>query len=387
MLKAPFPWFGGKSRAASLIWDRLGNVSNYVEPFAGSLAVLLARPHEPRIETVNDLDCYVSNFWRSLQQAPNQVARWADWPVNECDLHARHKWLVNQSKFRTRMKRNPDYFNPKVAGWWVWGISQWIGSGWCQRPEWEGRAHCGRFVRGIHAEQMEIRPDLSSQGRGVLTNKRPLLGNRGRGVVKTVSGVHQTRPHLSSQTMGVHQKRANLSSRTTPGVHRQLPSLYGRKGVHARRAWIIDWMYALADRLRDVRVCCGDWKRVITPSVTHLIGGSMLTGVLLDPPYSAETGRDQQLYAVDCGKVAHEVREWAIANGDNPLMRIALCGYEGEHEMPGNWSCVAWKANGGYGNAGDDHGRENAARERIWFSPHCLKPIVLFTETDLVQIA
>ncbi len=42
MLKAPFPWFGGKSRAAELIWSRLGDVSNYVEPFAGSLAVLLA---------------------------------------------------------------------------------------------------------------------------------------------------------------------------------------------------------------------------------------------------------------------------------------------------------------------------------------------------------
>lgn len=33
-LTAPFPWFGGKSRAASLIWDRLGKCANYVEPFA-----------------------------------------------------------------------------------------------------------------------------------------------------------------------------------------------------------------------------------------------------------------------------------------------------------------------------------------------------------------
>jgi site-specific DNA-adenine methylase len=41
MMMAPFPWFGGKSRAAKLIWSRLGDVPNYVEPFAGSLAVLL----------------------------------------------------------------------------------------------------------------------------------------------------------------------------------------------------------------------------------------------------------------------------------------------------------------------------------------------------------
>lgn len=51
-LKAPFPWFGGKSRAADLVWSRFGDVQNYVEPFAGSLAVLLARPSQPRDETV-----------------------------------------------------------------------------------------------------------------------------------------------------------------------------------------------------------------------------------------------------------------------------------------------------------------------------------------------
>jgi DNA adenine methylase len=71
-LRAPFPWFGGKSRAAALIWERLGPVANYVEPFAGSLAVLLGRPHPPRIETVNDRDAYLANFWRALAAAPRQ---------------------------------------------------------------------------------------------------------------------------------------------------------------------------------------------------------------------------------------------------------------------------------------------------------------------------
>jgi hypothetical protein len=52
VLRAPFPWYGGKSRAAPLIWRAFGNVPNYVEPFAGSLAVLLARPHDPKVETV-----------------------------------------------------------------------------------------------------------------------------------------------------------------------------------------------------------------------------------------------------------------------------------------------------------------------------------------------
>ncbi len=46
-LKAPFPWFGGKSRVAHLVWERFGDVGNYVEPFAGSLATLLGRPPRP----------------------------------------------------------------------------------------------------------------------------------------------------------------------------------------------------------------------------------------------------------------------------------------------------------------------------------------------------
>jgi len=122
-MKAPFPWFGGKSRVADLVWQRFGNIYNYVEPFAGSLAVLLARPHEPRIETVNDLDCYLSNFWRAVAADSDAVAKWADWPVNEADLHARHQWLLDREEFRARMHAEPEFYDPKIAGWWVWGIS------------------------------------------------------------------------------------------------------------------------------------------------------------------------------------------------------------------------------------------------------------------------
>jgi DNA adenine methylase len=57
--RAPFPWFGGKRRVADVVWRAFGpTCPNYVEPFAGSLAVLLARPGGAgKIETVNDLDC------------------------------------------------------------------------------------------------------------------------------------------------------------------------------------------------------------------------------------------------------------------------------------------------------------------------------------------
>ena len=293
-LRAPFPYFGGKSRAAHLIWDRFGDVANYVEPFAGSLAVLLSRPTEPRIETVNDLDCHIANFWRAVQSDPNAVAKWCDWPVNEADLHARHLWLVQGlPAHRERMLTEPDYFDAKIAGWWVWGICQWIGSGWCA----------------------ERKPPI----------QLPHVGDAGR-------GVHRKLPHVGD----------------------------------AGRGGLFD---ALQARLRSVRVCCGDWSRVTGDSVTWRHG---LTGVLLDPPYADTADRDASLYREDSLSVAHDVRKWAIENGDNPLMRIALCGYEGEHDMPPSWECVSWKAKGGYGGQSKNHDNPNAKRERIWFSPHCL---------------
>ena len=65
-----------------------------------------------------------------------------------------------------------------------------------------------------------------------------------------------------------------------------------------------------------------------------------LTGVFLDPPYAVED-LAQDVYGEESRDVAHAVREWAIANGRQPDLRIALCGYDGEHAMPDSWDCVA----------------------------------------------
>ena len=304
ILKAPFPYFGGKSRAAHLVWDRFGNVPNYVEPFFGSGAVLLARPHAPQTETVNDLDCFLSNFWRALIFAPQEVAEWADWPVNEADLLARHTWLMQQQEaFRASIRSDPHFYDVKIAGWWLWGLCSWIGSGWCVQP-----------------------------GNGNLKEQLPHLGNAGMGINRKL-------PHLGDAGRGSH---------------------------------IAEYLEALSSRLRDVRVCCGEWDRVLGESVTVKHG---CTGVFLDPPYSSD---EHDIQYSENSDVAAEVSRWAIENGGNKDLRIALCGYEGEHAMPSSWECIAWKNRGGYGSQGNGRGRENSSRERIWFSPHCIKPPSLF---------
>jgi len=73
-LVAPFKWRGGKRRVAPQVWERFGRVGHYSEPFLGGAAVLLARPDPAGLETVNDLNGHLVNFWRSLKLQPELVA-------------------------------------------------------------------------------------------------------------------------------------------------------------------------------------------------------------------------------------------------------------------------------------------------------------------------
>ena len=343
-LTAPFPWFGGKSRVAPLVWERFGTVANYVEPFFGSGAVLLGAPHRAQTETVNDLDCYLANFWRALAADPDAVAHHCDWPVNEADLFARHGWLVAQAPFRERMRADPDYHDAKIAGWWVWGLCSWIGSGWCvsnNTSEWNQLPHLSNAGQGVHR----------------VSNQLPHLGDAGRGVHR----VSNQLPHLGDAGQGVHR------------VSNQLPHLSNAGQGGALR----EYMRGLATRLRGVRVACGDWSRVLGDSVTWRHG---LTGVFLDPPYG--DAEHDVTYSAGNGNVGAAVRAWAVANGNHPKLRIALCGYEGEHgDMPESWVCIPWKSKGGYGSQSDGRGRDNAKRERIWFSPSCIHDLSLFGGT------
>lgn len=110
---------------SSLVWSRFGDVRNYCEPFFGSGAVLLNRPQPfSGTETVNDANGWLCNFWRALQADPDSVAAYADSPVSELDLHARGDWLFYRDgadEFVDRLRNDPDYFDAKSAGWWVWG--------------------------------------------------------------------------------------------------------------------------------------------------------------------------------------------------------------------------------------------------------------------------
>jgi len=70
----PFGWYGGKFSHLSWLLPLLPKCHHYCEPFGGSAAVLLNR--EPsRVETYNDLDGEVVNFFRVLRTRSNALIK------------------------------------------------------------------------------------------------------------------------------------------------------------------------------------------------------------------------------------------------------------------------------------------------------------------------
>lgn len=73
-MRPPFPYYGGKSTVAAQIVDLFPPHEHYVEPFAGSLSVLLTKP-VARFETANDLHGDLVTFWKVLRDRPAELAR------------------------------------------------------------------------------------------------------------------------------------------------------------------------------------------------------------------------------------------------------------------------------------------------------------------------
>ena len=389
--KAPFPWFGGKSKAATAVWALLGDVEHYVEPFAGSLAVLLNRPHPCNrpyhSETVNDVDALLVNAWRGIQFAPDAVAEAASWPVSEACKTARQIALLRwrETEGKERIAGDPRFFDAEMAGWWLWAVAVQIGA-FSGDGAWTADPATGRIMKMPRTARREPgveqkKPDLVNDGRGVcgpvlrepgVVRGVPHLSDDGMGVCGQVLrqlGVARNKLHLSDNGMGV----AGQVFRE-PGV--AVCDFPDADDFHPltmpRLRW---WMRLLSARLRHVRVCNGDWSRVCTPGVLHTLsvrtGG--VCGVFLDPPYD-NAERAKGLYSADDGSVAAACRAWAIEAGKDPRNRIVLAGYDVEHrelERHG-WTVHEWFTRGSILTGGIN--KASGQRERLWASPHCLAP-------------
>ena len=147
---------------------------------------------------------------------------------------------------------------------------------------------------------------------------------------------------------GAGRIRGSLNSR---------PSLLARL-VKERR--VSEYVAALSERLRNVCIFWNDFVVVAGKAKQPELG---IVGILLDPPYPRHLHNYD--YDTDGADVWHRAARWAVANGDNPKYRIAVCGYndaDSDALFPHSWTRFVWRRVG--------VGR-NKDRECIWFSPHC----------------
>lgn len=131
-----FPYFGCKRKVTDRIWDALGDVDHYIEPFCGSAAVLFQRPsnHSRKGETINDADGYITNLWRSIRYHPERVAAASMLPCDQLTQEAVCKELIiKRDSLTSKLRNDSKWCDPEVAGEWLWGACLWIGSGWAYR--------------------------------------------------------------------------------------------------------------------------------------------------------------------------------------------------------------------------------------------------------------
>jgi DNA adenine methylase len=141
-----FGWYGGKFSHLPWLLRLLPPCHHYCEPFAGSGAVLLNRPPSP-VETYNDIDGEVVNFFRVLRQRSAELTRQvgltpfsreefyqACTPANNiCDLERARRFFVRARQVRTGLAQTASLGrwanckNTSRAG--MSGVvSRWLGS-------------------------------------------------------------------------------------------------------------------------------------------------------------------------------------------------------------------------------------------------------------------
>jgi DNA adenine methylase len=342
-LAPPFNYFGGKRAVASRIWDALGDVAHYVEPFFGSGAVLLKRPishfQKRRIETINDYSALVVNIWRAMKYQPAVVAGECAWqPLNEADYHAFRHWLClyNKTELREQLNRLPTYCEPLVASRYLYVLCAAIGGA----PECE-IDHIPEKVKYETTRTTCSHVGInSSHGSVKVLNERTCFDN-----------------------VGINR----LADIQTP-----IDGFFNRK-----HSALTEWFLALQERFVDVTIECGDWTRICTPVVLEHAGYPV--GIFFDPPY--EKYGTTSLYGVCSGEnhgdvLSPKVREFCKEYGSNPHFRIVLAGYYDEHDelLEYGWKKENGKANGGFSGKTSVKGEgARTARERLWMSPYCLQ--------------
>lgn len=277
--------------------------------------------------------------------------------VHNCDLIARRGALNAASGvLLEKLCADETFFDARLAGYWVWGASCSIGNGMSGKNE--GRPALKERARGVQSADlsMDEGKPIQEKKEGKASKSRPHLTSKGQGSNSGSKSI----PHLGGGS-GVHAKSKRASREE------------GKEELAAPfNISIYHWLRRLSERLRNVRVVCGDWSRICGGNWQTSIGKC---GIFFDPPYGEMAQRTGGIYNVDSLTVAADVQAWCKTHGNNPDMRIVLAGYSEEHQalLAEGWREISWVAQGGYANQGKRGGKnkENRFKESLFLNPSC----------------
>ena len=338
-----------------------------------------------------DLDGGIANFWRAVHADPDLVAYYSDWPTNHFDLTARHKWLRAWfAEHTAELSNDPHFYCAKVAGWWVWGISLWIGGGWCNATSdrKDGTLKDKRpmvVVKGVGGEGVSAqRINLPSDPQRVW-DVRPAVTSA-NGVSAQAQRAQDQRPYVDGKGPG--GQGVSAQRLTVPDQIPHVTPSAGGRGVGQQRTTrpdLVDWFRAIQERLKGVIVLNRGWESALTPTLLMHTPTSPKppVGILLDPPYLT-TDRQSELYGSDAdgssSDVATAAYAWALANGDR--FRIAYCCHEGDFPVPEGWTYIT----ASFGGVKDVE-RRASRQDMVMFSPLCVpdEPDPQMTMFDLLE--
>jgi len=359
-----YTYFGCKRKVIDLVWQAWGPETTLVsEAFAGTAVVSLNRPdwHNVKNWYLNDYDCHIANVLRSVRYHPEEVVQYAAHPRLEIDLHMIHDYLYHaMPSLRETLRTGIEVCDPQLAGWWVWGMNNWLGGSWCACPiKADALAESNGDLDVFRGDA----EDLDGTWRQKLNNSNPCTESlRGTRRNKLSNG-----NRLTESLEGTARKKLNARNRVTE-------SLEGtkRQKLNARncateslaengRTEHIRGLVSLAyERLRDTTVLCGDFERVLTHS--YLSDGRP-SGVLLDPPYPGTnlTNGATCYTATESAEADAYQRalNWFLEHYYDKDVRTVLCSQESNLvgvELPEGIRKVNWSRGSGYASGGKKTG-------------------------------
>lgn len=320
--KTLYPYWGSKTKVGHIIWDYIGDVDKFIDPFGGSFSTLLTRPKMPRpnqYEIMNDIYGVLVNTMRAIKYAPDLVAEGTrQIPRSSVEAWSRAANLkLADKEMVTNLISDKDWYDIDKAVDYLYIMALQLGNSYLLGG-WAINSDTGKFAKIYNS-------------------------NDPRGIQGTRISVRNSSFYTTTLS---EQKR------------------YYR------------W---LSKRLERVSILCGNWDAPLS-SATALSGnghknGKWTTGIVLDPPY-AGNDHNKELYIQHDLSVSAKVRNRAIELSQDPRFKICICGYIEEHDehLPSDWIRVPWKASKGYATQNKKRENTNRFKEMLWFSPSCKKP-------------